>query len=296
MTNDNNLYIGCHVGMSGPNYYEGTVKEALSFGANTFMFYTGAPQNMNRKPTSELHIKEGRNLIKQTKLDETKIVVHAPYVINLGNTINPNLFLFSVKALISELKRVEDFGLKILVLHPGAHVGAGSKAGLDKIVDGLNIALAEVNNNVSIALETMSGKGSELGISTEEIKYIINKCLFKNRLGVCIDTCHLSDDGLFKNGFDDYLDNFDKEIGIEKILCVHLNDSKNIPFSHKDRHENIGYGEIGFYFLNSIVHNKRLSGIPMILETPYYNEKPPYKEEIQMLKSGKYIDNWRENL
>src|SRR5574344_1769768 len=173
---NNDLFIGCHVGMGDPDYYEGTVKTAISYGANTFMFYTGAPQNLNRKATSLLHIKEGRTLIKQYGLNEAKIIVHAPYVINLANSVNPNLFIFSVNALTSELKRVKDFGLHILVLHAGAHVGAGIQAGLDKIVDGLNIAFAEANNDVCIAIETMAGKGTELGTSIEQIKYIINKC------------------------------------------------------------------------------------------------------------------------
>ena len=293
---DNKLYIGCHVAMSGPSYYLGSVEEALSYGATTFMFYTGAPQNFARKPTSELRINEARELIKKSGLNEDKIIVHAPYIINIGNSVKEDLFNFSCDALANELIRVNDLHIKTMVLHPGSHVGAGSKAGLDKIIEGLNIVLKKVNNDVKIALETMAGKGSECGISTDELKYIIDNCLYKDRLGVCLDTCHLSDAGMLINGFDAYLDDFDKKIGINKILVVHINDSKNPALSHKDRHENIGYGYIGYDFIESVVYNDRLQGIPMILETPYFEGKPPYKKEIEMLKNRHFESGWREKL
>ena len=290
------LYIGSHVGMTGPEYYLGSVKEALSYEATTFMFYTGAPQNYYRKPTSELRIAEARELIKQAGYSEDKIIVHAPYLINLGNTLDGSKFNFSVDALATELVRVNDLHLKILVLHPGSHVGAGIKAGLNKVVEGLNIALERANNEVMIALETMAGKGSELGTNIDEIQYLIDNCKYPERLGVCLDTCHLSDGGQLLNGFDAFLDEFDQKIGLSKILVVHINDSKNEPGSHKDRHENLGYGYVGYDFIESVVYNKRLEEVPMILETPYYQEKAPYKKEIEMLKTRHFDPNWRDKL
>lgn len=292
---ENKLLIGSHVSMSSPEYYVGTVKEAISYGSTTFMFYTGAPQNLFRQPTSSLKIEEGRALLLANGFDESKIVVHAPYIINIANTVKPDTYLLGVQALISELKRVEDFHCKILVLHPGSHVGAGSEAGCKKIVEGLNLALAQVNNDVKIALETMAGKGGEVGSNIDELKYIIDHCLFKDRLGVCLDTCHLSDGGLLSFGFDRYLEEFDEKIGLDKILVVHVNDSKNLPNSHKDRHENLGYGEIGFDFLNSVVHHPKLVNVPKILETPYINDKPPYKKEIEMLKKGQFEPGWKDS-
>ncbi len=293
---ENKLYIGCHVGMGSPDYYLGTVKEALSYGANTFMFYTGSPQSSFRKPTNELFIKEAQAYIEKNNLDSSKIVVHAPYIINIANP-NPESFSFAVNQLIIELKRVSDFGLSILVLHPGAHVGSGVEAGLNRIIEGLNLAFEADHGNVKIALETMAGKGTELGASFEQLAYIISNVKHKERLGVCLDTCHIFDDGLvLAKNYDAVLDDFDQIIGLDKLLCVHVNDSKNISGSHKDRHENIGYGEIGFEALNELVHNKRLVGIPMLLETPYFNEKPPYKQEIKMLREGNFVNNWRNNL
>lgn len=288
------LYIGSHVSMNAPEFYEGSVKEALSYGASTFMFYTGAPQNSYRKPLSELKIQEGRKLIQEAGINESKIIVHAPYIINGANKTREDLFDLSIKVISSEIQRTAGFGAKILVLHPGAHVSQGYDAAIDNLAECLDIILSNDNTDVKIALETMAGKGTEIGITFEQIRAIIDKCHYSERLGVCLDTCHISDAGYDINDVDGVLKEFDRVIGLDKLLVLHINDSKNPKGAHKDRHENIGYGFIGFETLNKYVHHPLLNGIPKILETPYVNEKPPYKQEIQMFKDGQYVEDWRE--
>ena len=290
------IYLGSHVGMNGPDYYVGSVKEALSYGSTTFMFYTGAPQNSFRKPLSELKIAEGRKLLKEAGLDESKIIVHAPYIINGANTTREDILDLAKRLILSEVQRTAGFGASILVLHPGAHVGMGPEVGIKALIDCLDEVLGQDGTNVRIAIETMAGKGSEIGITFEQVADIINGCKYKDRVGVCLDTCHISDAGYDVHDVDGVLKEFDRVIGLNKLLCIHLNDSKNPRGAHKDRHENLGYGFIGFDKLNAIAHNPRVADIPKILETPYINEKPPYKQEIQMLKDGKYVDNWKENL
>lgn len=287
-----NLLIGCHVSMSSPDYYEGTVKEALSYGANTFMFYTGAPQNSFRQPLEKLKIEEGRKLIKEAGLDESKIIVHAPYIINIANQLNDFNYDLARKALAGEIKRTAGFGCKTLVLHPGSHVNTGVENGLKSIIRALNEVLDKDDTDVKIALETMAGKGSEMGTSFEQMKEIIDGVHKSERVGVCLDTCHINDNGYELDDFDKILDEFDRILGLDKLLVVHVNDSKNELNSHKDRHENLGYGTIGFEKLNKIVHNKRISNVPFELETPYVNGEPPYKKEIQMLRDSKF-ENWR---
>jgi len=290
----NELIIGSHVNMSAPEYYVGSVKEALSYGATTFMFYTGAPQNSFRKPLNELKIQEGRKLLLEAGIDESKIVVHAPYIINAANTKSMDIYELAINTIVSELRRTAAFNVGILVLHPGSHVGLGVENGIIALAKALDVALKSDGTNVKIALETMAGKGHEIGVNFHEIKAIIDKCEMKDRLGVCLDTCHISDAGYDVSNFNAILDDFDKIIGIDRLLVVHVNDSKNPIGAHKDRHENIGYGYLGFETLYKIVNHPRLVDIPKILETPYYNEKAPYKQEIEMLRSGKYINNWRD--
>jgi deoxyribonuclease IV len=288
------LFLGCHVSMSSPDFYVGSVKDALSYGANTFMFYTGAPQNSYRLPLERLRIEEGRALIKQAGIDESKIIVHAPYIINIANKENINLYNISKENIINELNRVQAFGLSILVLHPGSHVGTGVENGLSSLVEALDDIFSRDGTNVKIALETMAGKGSEMGSKFDEIGYILKHVKNPERLGVCFDTCHVNDEGLDIKNIDEILDEFDNAIGLDKLLCLHINDSKNVQGSHKDRHENIGYGEIGFDTLSSYVHHPKLDGIPKILETPYFDGKAPYKTEIKMLRENKFIPNWRD--
>jgi deoxyribonuclease-4 len=172
----------------------------------------------------------------------------------------------------------------------------GTKVGLDKIVEGLNKALQQDGTKVKIALETMAGKGTELGTTFEEIRYIIDHCQFGERLGVCPDTCHISDAGYDVFDVDGVLSQFDKIIGLSRLLVLHVNDSKNVPGARKDRHENLGYGTIGFPTLAKYIHHPLLSKVPKILETPWVGDKPPYKEEIAMLRNNSFISGWREKL
>ena len=293
---EDKLYIGSHVSLNAPEFFLGSVKEAISYGSTTFMFYTGAPQNTYRKPLNELMIEEGRKLLRDAGMKEDKLIVHAPYIVNAANKVKEGQFQLSIDTIISELRRTAAFGAKTLVLHPGAHVGQGAEEGIQNIAEALDIILSQDGTDVKIALETMAGKGSEVGVNFEEIKQIIDLCAYKDRLGVCLDTCHLNDAGYDVNDVDGLLNMFDKVVGLDRVLVIHINDSKNPLGAHKDRHENIGYGYIGFETLNKYIHHPKLVGIPKILETPYYNEKPPYKHEIQMFKDGKYVSDWRDNL
>ena len=292
-----NLIIGSHVSFNKAKQLLGSVEEAISYGANTFMFYTGAPQNTNRLPLNEVLTKEGIEIARNSEIDYNNVVVHAPYIINLANS-DMEKHQFAINFLKQEIKRCEELNIKKIVLHPGSHVGIGEIEGIKNIIDGLN-KIIEYKSNVVILIETMAGKGSECGKNFDEVKQIIDGVNDKERIGVCLDTCHLNDAGYNIEDFDNMLEEFDKKIGIEKIGCVHINDSKNIIGSHKDRHENIGFGTIGFDALINVIYNNRLEGVPKILETPYIskvdNEKekvyPPYKFEIEMIKNKKFNDN-----
>lgn len=280
--------IGSHVSMSGKNMLLASSEEAVSYGANTFMIYTGAPQNTRRKKIEDLNIEAGLAHMKENGIED--IVVHAPYIINIGNTTNPSTFELGVNFLRSEMERTEAIGAGQIVLHPGAHVGAGADKGIAKIIEGLNEVLTK-DHKVQIALETMAGKGSECGRSFEEIAQIINGVELNDRLSVCFDTCHTHDAGYnIVEDFDGVLEEFDKIVGIDRLKVLHINDSKNERGAAKDRHENLGFGHIGFKALNYIVHHPQLKDIPKILETPYVgedkkNKKPPYKFEIDMLRN-----------
>ncbi len=260
------------------------------------MLYTGAPQNSIRRPVSTLKIEEGQKALLDAGIDPRTIVVHAPYIINLGNTINESLFEASVTFLKRELERVEAFGLSILVLHPGSHVQAGAEAGLNQVVRGLNAVMKDDQTHVKIALETMAGKGSEVGATFEEIRYLLDHVEKPERFGVCMDTCHISDAGYDITDVEGLLNEFDRVVGLDRVLAMHVNDSKNSRGAHKDRHENLGYGALGFDLLYRYITHPRLTNIPKILETPYYLDKPPYKEEIAMIRSGQFIPNWRDNM
>ena len=254
------------------------------------MFYTGAPQNTKRLPIDLEKVKEAEQLMKDNKMAKENVIVHAPYIINLA-TDDLVKREFSCNFLKEEIKRVETLGFSYLVLHPGSHVGAGTDKGIQNIVDSLN-KIIDKDTKVVILLETMAGKGTEVGKNFEELESIISRIKQKENIGVCLDTCHINDAGYDLNYFDKVLDSFDKIIGLDKLKCIHVNDSKNMIGSHKDRHENIGYGHIGFDNLINIIYNKRLDNIPKILETPYIDKTyPPYKYEIEMIRAKKFNKN-----
>lgn len=276
------LYIGSHVGFNKNNQLLGSLDEALSYNANTFMFYTGAPQNTMRYAIDDKLTSEAYEKMRDNNILLDKIIVHAPYIINLAN---PDLdkHNFAISFLKQEISRCEKLGIKNMVLHPGSHVGVGIEEGIKLIIDGLNKVL-ENDKSVCILIETMAGKGSEVGSSFEEIKKIIDGVEKKDLIGVCMDTCHIHDAGYDLNDFDKVLDEFDSLVGLENVKCLHINDSKNVCGARKDRHENLGKGYIGLDNLIKIIYNKRLDNIPKILETPYINEKAPYKEEIALIR------------
>ena len=280
------LLLGSHVGFSKNDQLLGSLKEALSYGANTFMFYTGAPQNTRRYAIEDGLTLEAMQIMKEEGIDYSKVVVHAPYIVNLANDGDPEKYQFSVNFLQEEIERCKLLGITKVGLHPGSHVGLGMERAISNIANAINMIS---NDSVVILLETMAGKGTEVGSKLEEIKQIIDLVNNKDLIGVCIDTCHLSDAGYDLSDFDKFLDMFDEIIGLDKIGCVHVNDSKNENGAHKDRHENFGFGHLGFDMLMNIIYNERLENIPKILETPYVDrEYPPYKYEIDMIKNKKF--------
>lgn len=284
------IKLGCHVGMAGKDMFLASAREAASYGANVFMLYTGAPQNTRRKDISNLNIDAGWEYAHEHGIDE--IVVHAPYIINLANTVKPETYELAVEFLEKEIVRTAAMRSRILVLHPGSHVNAGAEAGIAQIIKGLNTVLNQNDDDVFIALETMAGKGSEIGRSFEEIKAIFDGVNKKDRLRVCFDTCHVNDAGYdIVNHYDDVFAEFDKVIGLDRIAVFHVNDSMNPLGAHKDRHANIDNGTIGYDTLPRLVHDERFADIPKILETPWLCEEgsakktiPPYKEEIAWLR------------
>lgn len=285
------MIIGSHVSMSGKKMFLGSAETSISNGANALMIYTGAPQNTRRKPISELRIAEGQALLEEHDFKDT--VVHAPYIVNLGNTFKPESFAFAVEFLKEEVARADALGATQLVLHPGAHVGAGSDAAINSIIKGLNEIITPTQN-VKIALETMAGKGTEVAITFEQIQQIIAGVELNDKLSVCFDTCHTNDAGYdVKNHFDDVAEEFDRIVGLDRIGVIHLNDSKNEMGSHKDRHANLGFGTIGFEALEYIANFKAFEKVPKILETPLVKDDDgkkhsPYRSEIAMLLDGKF--------
>ncbi len=283
------MIIGSHVSFKKDTQLVGSVKEALSYGSTTFMFYTGAPQNTNRQAINFELTKEAVDLMNKNNIDINNVIVHAPYIINMASNND-----FAVTFLKEELKRVEQLGMTKLVLHPGSSVKLSREEGIKNIIDNLNKV---GKSNVLILLETMAGKGTELGKTFEELKEIIDGVNYP--LGVCLDTCHINDAGYDLNDFDEVLDLFNKKIGLNYLKCIHVNDSKNVISAHKDRHENIGFGTIGFDNLIKIIYHEKLKNIPKILETPYVsmddNSKermyPPYKFEIEMILNKKFNKN-----
>lgn len=295
------VLLGSHVSMKAPNMVLGSAKEATSYNANTFMIYTGAPQNTRRRAIEDLKISEAHKYMKDNNIDVNDIVIHAPYIVNLGNTFKPDNFEFAIEFMSEEIRRADAIGATQMTMHPGAHVGAGPEAGIDKIAEGLNRIL-RADQNVQIALETMAGKGTEIGRSFEELAQIIERVDLEDKLSVTLDTCHTHDAGYpIKEDFDWVLDEFDRIIGLDRLKVIHVNDSKNPQGAAKDRHENIGYGEIGFEALNYVVHHPKLMHLPKILESPFVgedkkNKKAPYAHEIYMLNQQTFNENLLEDI
>ncbi|MFD2704164.1 deoxyribonuclease IV [Salibacterium lacus] len=293
------MLLGSHVSMNGKKMLLGSSEEAYSYNASAMMIYTGAPQNTRRKAIEDLNIEKGREHMAEHGIKE--VVVHAPYIINIANTTKPETFQLGVDFLRSEIERTEALGAAQIVLHPGSHVGEGADKGIAKIIEGLNEVI-DPSQNVQIALETMAGKGSECGRTFEELAAIIDGVTHNEKLSVCFDTCHTHDAGYdIVHDFDGVLTSFDKHIGMDRLKVLHVNDSKNEKGAAKDRHENIGFGYIGFEALKDIVHHSEFDSIPKILETPYVgtdkkNKKPPYKHEIEMLTAKSFDETMKDEL
>jgi deoxyribonuclease IV len=296
------MIIGSHVSF-GNEQLLGSTKQAISYGANTFMFYTGAPQNTIRKEINDGYTYSAYELMKENNIALENVICHAPYIINLANRSSDEKWNFSITFIKQELRRCDLLGIKYMVLHPGSAVGIPKDEGIRNIILGLNHVL-DGETKCMILLETMAGKGNECGTSTKELKQMIDGIENKELIGICLDTCHLNDAGYDIKEFDKYLNEFDQEIGINYIHCVHINDSKNDIAAHKDRHENIGYGTIGFDNLINVIYNEKLKDVPKILETPYIGldndskEKPyaPYKFEIEMIKNKQFNSNLYDDI
>ena len=291
------LKIGSHVSMSGNDMYLGSCVEALSYKANAMMIYTGAPQNTIRKKIEDLNIENAIAYMKAHEFSLENVVVHAPYIINLANP-DPEKRAFAISFLTEEVKRTHAMGVKQIVLHPGSAVGKDRDQATKWISEGLNQVIANTPKmDVKIALETMAGKGNEMGKTFEELKAMIDLIDDKHRVSVCFDTCHTHDAGYdIKNDFEGVIKHFDKIVGKDYISVFHINDSKNIQGAAKDRHENLGYGYIGFESLLKVIYHKDFMHLPKILETPYIEGNPPYKKEIEMIKAKSFDDGWKETL
>lgn len=293
------MLVGSHVSMSGKEMLLASAKEAASYQANVMMVYTGAPQNTRRKPIEELNIQQGREYMNQHGIQD--VVVHAPYIINLANTTKEGYIDFAIEFLKEEICRAEAIGASQVVLHPGSHVGAGVDVGLNQIIYGLNQVLRK-DQTVQIALETMAGKGTELARTFEELARIIDGVTYNEHLSVTFDTCHVHDAGYdLTNDLSGVLTNFDKTVGLDRIKVLHINDSKNPLGAHKDRHENFGFGEIGFETLMNVINIPEFKDLPKILETPWIKvsdkiQLPPYKKEIEMIRSGQFDALWIQKL
>ena len=288
------MIIGSHVSF-GADQLLGSAKQAKSYGANTFMFYTGAPQNTIRKEIDDNKIQEALKYMQENNIDINNVICHAPYIINLANRENEVSWNFSCSFLKNEILRITKMGVNYIVVHPGNSLKMDREVALDNIASAINLIIDE-NTKPMILLETMAGKGTECGKSMEELKTILDKIILKDKVGICLDTCHLNDSGVDISKFNTYLDEFNEKIGLDKIKCIHINDSKNEIGTHKDRHANIGYGTIGFDNLINVLYNEKLKNVPKILETPYIEEYPPYKLEIEMILTKKFNPNLYEDV
>jgi deoxyribonuclease-4 len=278
------LRIGSHVSMSAPNYFLGSVKEALSYQANCLMIYTGAPQNTLRTNLDRLLISEGLALLAGNGLSGKDVFVHAPYIVNLAND-DLEKREFGIDFLTKEVNRTQAFNANVLIMHPGSAVNCTKEVAINNIATSINTILANTNNtDVKIALETMSGKGNEVGMNFNELAQIIALIDDKSRIGVCLDTCHIFDAGYdIVNNYQQVINEFDQIIGLDKLLVIHVNDSKNHLGSKKDRHANLGDGQIGLVALMQVFNDQRFEKIAKLLETPYIDGQPPYQKEIALV-------------
>ena len=282
------LYIGCH--LSSSKGYLAMGKDAVKINANTFQFFTRNPRGGNAKAIVPSDVEAYLAFAAEHKI--TRILAHAPYTLNACSA-DKNLREFARATMADDLDRMEYTPGNCYNFHPGSHVKQGVETGISYIADMLN-AILKPEQTTTVLLETMAGKGSEIGRTFEELAQIYDGVVYNDKLRVCFDTCHTSDSGYdIIHHFDDVIDEFDRLIGKDQIAVFHINDSKNIPGAAKDRHANIGFGHIGFDAIHHIVHHKDFMDIPKILETPYIpsavKEKKsyaPYKYEIRMLKEG----------
>jgi len=285
------LKIGSHMDMKAPDYLLGAIQKTIENEATALMVYTGAPQNTVRKSVSTFHIPEAHSLMQEAGIPLENMIIHAPYIINLANTEKKETYDLAVQVLRSEIERTSQMGAKYLVLHPGSCLKATREDGIASITKGLNEVIQK-DCPVTVLLETMAGKGSEIGREFQELAKIISLVNYPEHIGICMDTCHMHDAGYaVATDFDSVLTSFDKRLGLSQIAALHINDSKNPCGARKDRHANIGEGYIGYEALRGIVHHPALINIPKILETPYkpHPDDPkksvaPYKEEIAWLR------------
>ncbi len=289
------ILLGSHLPLCGPSYFEGTAELAREFGESAVMFYTGAPQNTKRAELSKMKIQEGDALLRQEGILSPARVVHAPYIVNLANRSDPDKLKAMEGFLRKELERAAAFGAGVLVLHPGSHLGAGEEEGIHNLLLSLEETLVE-DSPVLLAIETMAGKGGELGSTLEGVQKIIEGYSHPDRLAVCLDTCHLSDAGYDVSDLSGLKGEIERTVGLSRVKAIHLNDSKNPRGSHKDRHANLGQGYIGFDTLSRWAHDPDFAAVPKILETPYFDGKPPYKKEIEMLRSNSYDPDFLSKL
>ena len=271
------LNIGCHLSIS--KGYENMGNEALKINANTFQFFTRNPRGGKIKDLNENDINKLLSLMQENKFE--KILAHAPYTMNLCSD-KEDIRDFAKNMMKEDLERMEYLPGNMYNFHPGSHVGQGTEKGIEYIVKALNEVLTE-NQTTTVLLETMAGKGTEIGRSFEELKMIIDKVYLKDKLGVCLDTCHINDAGYDVSNMDKVLEEFDKVIGLDYLKAIHLNDSMNEKGSHKDRHQKIGEGTIGIKNIEKIINNSILKRIPFYLETP--NDLDGYAKEIKLLRN-----------
>ena len=290
------LYIGSHTSYLKDKGLLGVVEESLKYGSNTFMFYTGSNQSTLRFPINKELTEQAHKLMIENNIDKEKCIVHAPFIINLANNTDEDKYTFYINFLKQELQRCIELDIKNIVLHPGSFTTLDRETGIKNIANGLNLALENIDG-VNLLLEYMSGKGTEVGCSIDDLKGIIDLLneKVKSKVYVCLDTCHINDSGWCLEDFDKFLNEFDEKIGINKIKCIHVNDSYNSVGAHKDWHANIGYGTIGFNKLINVIYHEKLDNIPKILETPWINrneknEYPPYKQEIEMIRKKEFVD------